>query len=465
MTGAGLLAPAPAAPGQAAAQVTVLSNGVAAFGARAAAARAARTSLDLQYYIWKADLTGQLLAREALRAADRGVTVRILLDDMNGLGQEFSLAPLVGHPRIRIRRFNGTRWRRWGRTGMLLEMLLGNWHLNRRMHNKAWIADDGVVVCGGRNIGDSYFDASGELNFRDLDLVVQGAAAAPANALFDAYWNHPLARPVRRLSVRPVRTSLARLRRKLEATAASPQAGPYLHAIPAQPAPRKRTLDVPADAIHIISDAPDKARGLAGSAVAPSIERMLDGARREALLVSPYFVPGEAGAARLIALVQAGVHVSVITNSLAATDVVAVHAGYVRYRARLIEAGVEIFEVKHSAEKRAGVFGSSAASLHTKAMLVDGEWAFVGSFNLDHRSINLNTEMGVLVRDRQLGRLMRRQHRWLAQGSRSWRLTMQAGRPCWSDGATTLSGSEPGARLGRRVLARLVGWLPVEKQL
>ena len=467
MSRAGLLAERqPAAPPAPASHLSLLSDGVAAFAARASSAREASQSLDLQYYIWKADLTGQLLAREVLRAADRGVRVRMLLDDMNGLGHEFSLAPLIGHPLIQMRRFNGTRWRRWGRTGMLLEMLISNWHLNRRMHNKAWIADEAVVVCGGRNIGDSYFDASGEMNFRDLDLVVRGEAAAAAAAVFEAYWTNPLARPVRRLSIRPANRSLARLRRKLEAVAASPAALPFLERVQGATRRQGRIMDVAGDAIRIVSDLPQKAHGLAGSMVAPVIEAMLDGARREALLVSPYFVPGEEGAARLIALVRAGVRVSVITNSLAATDVVAVHAGYARYRERLLAAGVELHEVRHSGPRRAGMFGSGSASLHTKAILVDDGPAFVGSFNLDQRSRNLNTEMGVLVNHLPLTRLMRRQHHWLAQGGRSWRVRLRDGRLAWDEGDTSPAGSaEPGASLLRRALAGLVRWLPVESQL
>lgn len=466
MTEAALLPLPGAASHGGSSRLSLISDGVSAFAVRAAAARAAERSLDLQYYIWKADLTGQLLAREALHAADRGVRVRMLLDDMHGLGQEASLTPLIGHPMIQLRRFNGTRWRRWGQAGMLAEMLVSNWNLNRRMHNKAWIADGEVVICGGRNVGDSYFDASGEVNFRDLDVMLRGAPATAAEAVFEAYWKHKLARRVRRLSVRPAKRSLARLRQTLDAVAASTAAQPYLERTSHPGRQQARIMEVDDEAIRIVSDAPDKAGGLAGSAVAPVIEAMLEGARREALLVSPYFVPGETGAARLIAMARSGVRVSVITNSLAATDVVAVHAGYVRYRRRLLEAGIELFEVKHSGEKRLRVFGSSSASLHTKAIVVDDGPVFVGSFNFDHRSVNLNTEMGVLVRHHPLARLMRRQHRWLAHGARSWRLRLEEGRLVWDDGNTVHRGrAEPAASLGRRLLAGVLRWLPIESQL
>jgi len=300
---------------------------------------------------------------------------------------------------------------------------------------------------------------------RNLDVAVQGAPAASASAVFEAYWNNPLARPVRRLSLRPGERSLARLRRRLERVAASAGAQPCLERALATNHRRARTLSIDDDAIRIVSDPPEKARGLAGSEVAPVIEAMLNGARREALLVSPYFVPGETGVARLVAMARAGVRVSVITNSLAATDVVAVHAGYARYRRRLLEAGIELFEVKQSGPKRAGVFGSGSASLHTKAMVVDDGPCFVGSFNLDQRSRNLNTEMGVLVRHAPMARLMRRQHRWLSDGTRSWRVRLEGGRLCWEDGETTHRGAEPGASLLRRVLAGVTALLPIESQL
>lgn len=471
MSGAGTLpkpgsaqAPLPAATSS---RVTLLSNGHEAFAARAAAARAARRSLDLQYYMWESDLTGQLLAREALHAADRGVRVRLLLDDMYALGRESDLTALNAHPRMQLRRFNAARWRRWGRLGLLLEMLFANWHLNRRMHNKAWIADGELVICGGRNVGDRYFEASGDFNFRDLDLIVEGGPASEATAVFESYWRSRLALSIKRLRIRSNARALRRLRAALAAVAASPEARPFLDRLQEVQAEDRHGLAVEDAAIRILSDAPEKARGQAGSAVMPELADLLAHARREALLISPYFVPGEAGAARLIEMARAGVRIAVITNSLAATDVVAVHGGYARYRERLIAAGIEIFELKRSLEKAAGVFGSRGASLHTKAIVVDDGPVFVGSFNLDPRSANLNTEMGVLVRHPALARLIRWHHRRLTGGAQSWRVRLTPeGRLAWDDGATVRHGpAEPDASLGRRTLARVLRWLPIESQL
>lgn len=456
MTTAGLL------PRHEVGRIALLADGLDAFAARVAAARGARTSLDLQYYIWQGDLTGRLLAREALAAADRGVRVRMLLDDMFALSGTWGLWPLARHPLVQIRRFNATNWRRWGRFGLVLEMLFGNWHLNRRMHNKAWIADARVVICGGRNIGDRYFDAAEDINFRDLDVVAECQAAAEAAQVFDAFWNSPLSRPVEVLRIRAGPRSLRRLRKRLERAAASPAAQPFL-AAPDRAG--RRMLDIDADAIRILADPPDKAQGRAGSNVAPMLDGLFAGAKREVLLISPYFVPGEAGAAQLMALAQAGVRVAVVTNSLAATDVIAAHGGYARYRTRLIAAGVEVYELKHSSEASAGVFGSRGASLHTKAMVVDGRAVFVGSFNLDPRSVNLNTEMGVLTEHPALARLARRHFARLAQGTRSWRVRLQAASLTWDDGTALMGGHEPGASRFRRAAALLVRGLPVESQL
>lgn len=448
-------------------RVGLVSTGLDAFAARAASARLATRSLDLQYYTWHGDLTGRLLAREVLQAADRGIRVRMLLDDMYMLGPERGLTTLDRHPMVQIRHFNASRLRHWGWPGFLLEVLLGGWHLNRRMHNKVWIADGNLVVCGGRNIGDRYFDASEDFNFRDLDMVVQGKAAHQAVDLFETYWNSPLAQRVERLPhLRRRSRALKRLRAKYNAAAASPAARPFLEHAREAELHRPHTLMVEDVAIRIMADPPEKALGRAEGVILPRLTELLQSARREALLISPYFVPGEAGAAQLIRLVQSGVRVAVVTNSLAATDVVAVHGGYARYRERLIAAGVEIFELKPFGESKAGMFGSRGASLHTKAVVVDNGPVFVGSFNLDPRSANLNTEMGVLADHPALARLARWHHRRLTWPSRSWRVRLLGKRLVWDDGTPMSAGRpEPEASLSRRLLARFVRWLPVESQL
>lgn len=463
--------------------VAVLCDAPEAFAIRAASARAAGRSLDLQYYVWRGDLTGRLLAREVLAAADRGVVVRMLLDDVYALGHERTIAAMDAHPNIEIRLFNGTRWRRFGRLGYALEFAFGGWHLNRRMHNKNWIADRKLAVVGGRNVGNEYFglDGDGAVNFRDLDLVLAGAPAKGAGAVFDRYWQSPLSRPACRISAASeARGGLARLRPQLEAAVHAPEAAHLLAPLEEHPARhiRRGLTLVGAGAVQVVSDAPEKARrGLgarkraqAADGIAAEIAEALREAKREVRLISPYFVPGRRGLALLLELVARGVRISVVTNSLAATDVVAVHGGYMRYRRPLLKAGVALHELKPGpVEERASLIGSrGGAALHTKALVIDGLRAFVGSFNLDPRSAALNTEMGAFVRNPAVAREVAEEHARLTDPAVSWKLALKDGRVVWED---AVSGrprhwqAEPDASWRRTIVAWLARVLPVEAQL
>lgn len=471
-----------ARPGGSQSGLALVCDAGAAFALRAATARAAGRSLDLQYYVWRGDVTGQLLAQEVLQAADRGVRVRMLLDDVYALGRERVLAALDSHPAIEVKLFNGTRWRMFGRLGVLLELLFGGWHLNRRMHNKNWIADGRLAVVGGRNIANEYFGLEGELaiTFRDLDLAIAGKAAEQASAVFERYWRSPLARPAAAISAAAHRPDgLARLRREMAAATALPEAQRLLRLLSASPiAQLRRGLSLVGEgAVRVIADPPEKAkRGLsarraarAAGGIAPEIADALRVAKREVRLISPYFVPGRAGLALLLDLRARGVAVTVVTNSLAATDVVAVHGGYARYRRPLLAAGVAIHELKPGPfEDGVSLFGSRGAALHTKAFTVDGLRAFVGSFNLDPRSAMLNTEMGAFVQHPGLAKEVAAEQERLADPSCSWRVELHDGRLSWHDevrGAPRLLRREPDASWRRRAVAWLAHVLPVEEQL
>ena len=459
--------------------IGLLVSGRAAFAARARAARLATQTLDLQYYIWRDDLTGKLLAREALHAADRGVHVRLLLDDMYAIGRERLLSTLDAHRHIEVRLFNATQWRRFGQLGFLLEMLFGGWHLNRRMHNKAWVADGRLAILGGRNVGDEYFDASDTFNFRDLDLAVTGAAARDARSIFEAYWHHRLSRPVAEVSRAPHnrRGGLRRLSHRLDRATQLAEAEPFFAEILKGASTSRsygrpaRLVSAPAADVRVTADPPDKAarKGTAAEWLVSDVVRLLTGAMTEALLISPYFVPCEEGAALLEDLAAHGVHVSVVTNSLAATDVVAVHGGYARYRERLLRAGVRLYELRPSGGEGTSMLGSRGASLHTKALAVDGARAFVGSFNLDPRSRALNTEMGTFVDDVVVAQGVREEHARLACPDRSWQVSIdQAGGLRWAamiGGAQAVCRTEPDASRARRMLAWLARHAPVESQL
>lgn len=462
--------------------VALVSEATAAFAVRADSARSAGRSLDLQYYMWRGDVTGRLLAQEVLRAADRGVSVRLLLDDVYAPGRERMLAALDGHPRIQVRLFNGTRWRMFGRLGFPLEMAFGGWHLNRRMHNKAWIADGCLAVVGGRNLGDEYFGlgAAGTVSFRDLDLVIAGRGAEQAIQVFNRYWASPLARPAAEVAATArSQGGLPALQQALAEAQALPEAQALLAPLCQAPLQHVRQALTPVRKgdVLVVADPPEKARrGLgarkrarAAGGIAAEIADALRLARCEVLLISPYFVPGRAGLALLRDLTARGVRIAVVTNSLAATDVVAVHGGYAKYRRALLEAGVELFELKpRSPEEHASLLGSRGAALHTKAFAVDRARAFVGSFNLDPRSAALNTEMGAFVQHEAVAQAVAAEHARLADPALSWRVVWEDGGLCWRDGGAAAPRAlrqEPAATWWRRVLAWVVQRLPLEEQL
>lgn len=449
----------------------LLDDNLEAFAARAHAARSAARSLDLQYYYWKDDLTGTLLADEVLKAADRGVRVRLLLDDINLRGKDAKYLALDAHENVEVRVFNPC----WNRVGALqrgFEVIFRAYSSTRRMHNKAWIADGRLAIVGGRNVGDPYFDASDTMNFRDLDLMVAGPAVEQAEKAFDAFWNSDSVLPIAFLP-RLDYGDLGRLRASIARVAASDRAAPYSRRLE-----RSNAQDVLlgggrpyhwCERAEIISDPPAKANGDRQSRwIYKAIFPVVTSARNHIEITSPYFIPGEEGVRQLTGLVHSGVKVRILTNSLAATDVAAVHGAYARYRAPLARGGVELYELKPEVEKhRMSLFGSSGASLHTKAFTVDGYKGFVGSFNFDPRSVSLNTEMGVLFDHPALAEEVRGVFEEQVTTA-SYRVALEGGRLVWLAGVgreATRWLHDPAAGWWRRLTAAVVGLLPLESQL
>lgn len=452
--------------------LVILSGNVDAFAARALSARFAERSLDLMYYIWKADLTGRLLLKEVLAAAARGVRVRLLLDDMGISYRDAPLLALASHPNIELRLFNPTIVRDSTlRRG--IEMALRAFRVTRRMHNKAWIVDGRLLIAGGRNIGDEYFDADESSTFRDLDLLAIGKVVDEAEEMFDRYWNSGLALPITALGgIR--RISLARLSRRLHREATGAAAQPYLKRVHE----RLSLVDFRNEArlhwsagVHLLYDPPEKAAGRNGENwLMHTLVPILSNARKQLDITSPYFVPGEEGTAALIALARRGTLVRILTNSLAATDVPAVHGGYAPYRRPLLEGGINLYELRRTAAVRNTSFrGSSRGSLHTKAFTVDGDTGFIGSLNFDPRSTSLNTEMGVLFEEAALVSVMQALFADEISEESSYTLTLcEGGALRWRtriDGETVIFEHEPDAGLMRRLIAWLVGLLPLESQL
>jgi putative cardiolipin synthase len=466
-----------------------LESGLDAFVARIVLTEAAQRSLDLQYYIWHGDTSGKLLLDALLRAADRGVRVRLLLDDVGTAANDVALLMVAAHPNVELRLFNPLAMRGARTLGLLAEFE----RTNRRMHNKSFTADNQMGIVGGRNIGDEYFAAREDVEMRDFDVIAVGPVVAQVSGAFDLYWNSAMAYPIEALARdKPNAEAVAQARTELRAFVDSQKNGPYAQALLRSPlAARLRSHSVEyfwGDA-RMVFDDPQKI------AEAPSEqETHLQSKLRsevappetDLLVLSPYFVPGEAGVESLRRLRQRGVKVRIITNSLASTDVVSVHSGYQRYRKPLLEAGVELYELKptaaqkqdEAARRRAdathGVSGSSRAALHAKTLVADRRTLFVGSMNLDPRSVFLNTEIGVILEMPEMARaFVQRLDADLR--SSAYRLALapqdEAGsgrRVQWialEDGREVRYEADPGASFWRRLAAGFLSLLPIESQL
>jgi len=367
----------------------------------------ATRSVDLQYYIFANDSTGRLVAQRLLAAADRGVRVRLLIDHVGVDDKEHLLDALDAHEKIEVRFFNPFRTSNPSMPSKIAQFIVDGQRLNRRMHNKSFVVDNDVAIIGGRNIGDGYFAASEDTNFRDLDVVAIGPVVEAASRSFDNYWNSDAAYPVTAFKdSQATSADLDRVRKSLaqhaRAFAESDYAQAAFEELPNGPTADRRGEWFWGSA-ELLADEPEKVELKEDQPtfrIGPKIKTIVDGAQHQVLLLSPYLVPGQSGTKYLTGLAQRKVDVQVLTNSLASNDEPAAHAGYVRYRTDLIAGGVKVFELRPAAGSKqdATAFGtSSGIALHAKAIVVDKRYAFVGSLNLDQRSKLLNTEMGVMV--------------------------------------------------------------------
>jgi len=394
----------------------LLDDGLDAFVARAVLAEYAGRSIDVQYYLYHNDEVGSLFTALLLQAADRGVRVRILVDDIDMGDRDDAVIALDDHPNIEIRLFNpfNRHTPRW------VQFLFGVGTVTRRMHNKSYIVDNVAAVLGGRNIGDEYFDARPDLAFADLDVLTIGPVVHDVSRAFDRYWNSNRTWPVRAvIDARPDAETVAALRRKLKARLESATTSEYVKALEHSPLAeqiRRDRVQYVWGKARVVVDDPEKiaaSRSASELHLSSQIEPLFENLHRELLIVSPYFVPGREGVAFLRKLIEKGVRVRILTNSLASNDVGIVHAGYARYRMDLLRAGVELYELDQTpgpspAQKPRSLTGSSRASLHAKTFLLDRRIAFIGSLNLDPRSFYENTEIGVIIESPELGETMAR---------------------------------------------------------
>lgn len=452
-----------------------LPDGIDALAARLLLAERAEKSIDLQYYLIKNDLVGRAFLHSLLRAADRGVRVRLLIDDVFTKGYDVGMAALQHHPNFEIRVYNPFNR---GSAGRALGALKDFGRVNRRMHNKSFTVDNQVTIVGGRNIASEYFAAREDVNFGDLDVIGIGPVVRDVSSMFDEYWNHPTALPVGAfyddVSEDP-EGDLERLRATLADAYDNVPSSEYREAVL-----DRYTTFARADndiftwsGYRLVHDSPDKGLKDHEDDVELMAYRLLEelvDAEHQMIVISPYFVPRKTGIEHFKAMRAKGVEVIIITNSLAANNQFSVHGGYAPARKPLLEAGVKIYEARADSDIAGAelVAASGAtATLHTKAFVVDRREAFIGSFNFDPRSAFLNTEMGVIIEDPVLATQIADDvfekiprdafELFLDDGDLRWR--------GYDDGAEVIYDKEPQTSWWDRFLAGFMRILPIRSQL
>lgn len=382
--------------------IRLLSSGEAALASLIALADHAERTLDIQYYIIHEDDSTRALLHHVRLAADRGVRVRVLVDDLNTAGEDRRFMHLSTHANVEVRVFNPFTAGRFSTWTRLIASATDIRRINHRMHNKLFVADDALAITGGRNIGDQYFTLDPRSNFVDLDVVAAGAIVPQLSASFDQFWNSKYAIPIASVAssvdaeaktAPPIDAQTSESDRWLEQELAA------------------QKLDLIWAPATVLADRPAKIASETSSdeelTIANDITELMGTAKHDLSIISPYFVPGKQGVALIAKLVENGVHVRVLTNSLASTDSPLVDIGYARYRVPLLKLGVDLREMRPKlGQKHARFhpFRSSNASLHAKALVIDQKIVFIGSLNMDERSAKINSELGLVISSAEIAR-------------------------------------------------------------
>jgi putative cardiolipin synthase len=496
----------------------MLSAGIDGLTARVEMIDAAQRSLDLQSYIFRSDRSGNLIAKALLRAADRGVRVRVLTDDGETVPGDERILSLAAKPGIEIRLFNPLRYR--GRLKLLrgAEWLFDEGRLDYRMHNKLMVADNAVAIIGGRNIGDQYFQIDPESQFGDDDVVVAGPIVPRLSGVFDQFWNSDLAVPApavdkRHTSDKALSTYLAMLAKDGEqvsvkhaaitpgakitpvaAVAPSAAITPGGEGAPSADSPpgadRQPFLDIVSGHTSLIwspmqlaYDSPDKKdvdKGDSpGRLIYKALAEQASEVRTELLMVTPYFIPSPDESRLLKEERGRNARVRILTNSLAAAPSVEAHSGYTHYRVELLREGVELYEVRALLGSARGSGQTKAISrhgnygLHAKLFVFDRKVAFVGSMNFDQRSKHLNTEIGVLISSPELSREIAARFEALTQLDNAYTVTLDDGaaakpRLVWKtqeDGKVIEYRKEPARNEWQRLKVKFLSAIPLDKEL
>lgn len=449
-----------------------LDLGLDALGARVGLIENAERSIDIQSYLIRDDLSGNLIALRLIEAANRGVRVRLLMDDALTEPIDGGLLALNDHANIEVRVFNPFPRRR-----SRLVSFIANFNiLNRRMHNKSFTADNQVTIVGGRNLADEYFRTGGQYEYIDEDILAIGEIVEAVSDGFDEYWNTAEAMPISIfdpfVEQRPITETVSEGQKFLAQNRDSALLQQVNNSIVEQLL--QGTLPLIAADARIVQDRPDRVRPAVRhqtSETTACLRQMVSAATREVVVVSPYFVPQKRGVEFFAALVKKGVRVVVITNSLASTNHVSVHAVYERYRKPMLRQGIELYELRPGISSRSGQLDGAektTLTLHSKVAVVDGERLFIGSFNLDPRSLYLNTEMGMVVESAQLAETIATDIAG-ALSKTAYKLKLRSGGGLqWVyqlRDAEAFSNTEPHASIWRRLVTRLLSYLPIEGQM
>jgi putative cardiolipin synthase len=459
----------------------LLADGLNAFVARAEMSLFAERSIDAQYYLYHDDLVGKLFSHMLLKAADRGVRVRLLVDDMDFAGRDLEVFAMDSHPNMEVRIFNPFS-RGVSRSSQFITRM-GS--VTRRMHNKSFTVDNQLTIIGGRNIGNEYFGANPDLAFADLDVLVIGPVAKEISAVFDRYWNNELAYPASVLyrGKPPTPEQIREQREQLNQFMADQHDSEYLQELRNSDLAnqiRKKQVEFKWGDAEVVYDEPEKLQHDFSKTeyhLEPQLAPYMDGVKKDLIIFSPYFVPGKPGTAFLVQLAQRGVRVRILTNSLASNDVGIVHAGYQKYRKALLRGGVELYELnkKLSREERKkikGTSGSTKASLHAKSFVFDRQQVFIGSLNLDPRATEHNTEIGVVLEVPEIAEDMAL---WFEENVEqiAFRLELKKDKDGneriywhgWEDGKQVVYTQEPHAGFWRRFGVSFMSIWPIESQL
>lgn len=431
----------------------------------------AQNSIDAQYYSWHTDISGQWLISKLIEAADRGVRVRLLLDDIHTIGTDRRIATLNRHKNIEMRIFNPFKMRWPIRLFRVFELLWNLNRLNHRMHNKLLIADNIVSIIGGRNIGDEFFGLNKKFVFRDLDLLASGASVEKLSYSFDLFWNSPQSKTARRLiAFRPGRLDFRLMKKRLNKNRASAS-----HIIERINKIKTDLLTNPD--LHnelVTSDAQTfydlpNTESIAERHMAHDLYQFNIHTKKQLTIISAYFIPSKTLISSFQRLLDNGVRIQVLTNSLASIDITAAFTGYERYRHQLLTMGVEIFEFRAEPEHHTSYSTSTVnvdyISLHAKSIIYDDHSVYVGSLNLDPRSENLNTEIGLFVTNTELAKKVHRVFIDDLDQGKYWQVKYnEQGQLIWQSADEVIT-VQPARSFSQRIAKTIYSLLPIQRHL